>query len=46
MTNSPTLDPAPGGDRQATALVVDDDPALQHMILDYFIAIREWQTGE
>lgn len=24
------------GDRHATALVVDDDPALQHMILNYF----------
>ncbi len=37
MAISPTSDPAPGGDRQATALVVDDDPALQRMILDYFV---------
>jgi two-component system, OmpR family, response regulator len=36
MAISPTHDPAPGGDRQVTALVVDDDPALQRMILDYF----------
>ena len=36
MAISPTSDLAPGGDRQATALVVDDDPALQRMILDYF----------
>ena len=26
-----------GGDRQATVLVVDDDPALQTMIFDYFV---------
>jgi DNA-binding response OmpR family regulator len=38
MTSSPSRDPVQvGGDRQATALVVDDDPALQRMILDYFI---------
>ena len=37
MAISPTSDPALGGDRQATALVVDDDPALQRMILDYFV---------
>ena len=37
MAISPTRDPAPGGDRLATALVVDDDPALQRMILDYFV---------
>ena len=36
MAISPTHDPAPGGDRHATALVVDDGPALQRMILDYF----------
>ena len=36
MAISPSSDPIHGGDRQATALVVDDDPALQRMILDYF----------
>jgi len=37
MALSPTIDPAPSGDRPATALVVDDDPALQRMIQDYFV---------
>jgi two-component system, OmpR family, response regulator len=38
MASSPSSDPIQdGGDRQATALVVDDDPALQRMILDYFV---------
>jgi len=37
MTSSPSSDPIQGGDRQATVLVVDDDPALQRMILDYFV---------
>jgi hypothetical protein len=38
MASSPFSDPIQdGGDRKATALVVDDDPALQRMILDYFI---------
>ena len=38
MASSPFSDPIQdGGDRQATALVVDDDPALQRMILDYFV---------
>jgi two-component system OmpR family response regulator len=38
MASSPSSDPVQdGGDRQATALVVDDDPALQRMILDYFV---------
>jgi DNA-binding response OmpR family regulator len=38
MTSSPSSDPIRGGgDRQATALVVDDEPALQRMILDYFV---------
>jgi two-component system OmpR family response regulator len=37
MASSPSSDPIQsGGDHQATALVVDDDPALQRMILDYF----------
>ena len=33
---SPTSDQAPGGDRPATTLVVDDDPAFLRMILAYF----------
>ncbi|MBV9289257.1 MAG: response regulator [Hyphomicrobiales bacterium] len=38
MIVSPSSDPIyGGGDRQATVLVVDDDPALQRMILDYFV---------
>ena len=38
MTSSPSSDPIQGGgDRQATVLVVDDDPALQRMILHYFV---------
>jgi len=38
MANSPSSDPQQsGGDRQATVLVVDDDPTLQKMILDYFV---------
>ena len=38
MVNSPSSDPHQiGSDRQATVLVVDDDPTLQTMILDYFI---------
>jgi two-component system OmpR family response regulator len=37
MANSPSTDSQQsGGDRQATVLVVDDDPTLQTMILDYF----------
>src|SRR3984957_16586175 len=37
MANSPSSDSQQNGaDRQATVLVVDDDPALQTMILDYF----------
>ena len=37
MANSPSGDlQQAGGDRQATVLVVDDDPALQTMISDYF----------
>jgi hypothetical protein len=38
MANSPSSDPQQSGsDRQATVLIVDDDPALQTMILDYFV---------
>ena len=38
MANSPSTDAQQsGGDRQATVLVVDDDPALQTMIFDYFV---------
>src|SRR5947207_1405875 len=38
MVSSLSSDPMQsGGERQATALVVDDDPALQRMILDYFV---------
>jgi two-component system OmpR family response regulator len=38
MANSPSSDPQQsGGDRQTTVLVVDDDPTLQRMILDYFV---------
>jgi two-component system OmpR family response regulator len=38
MANSPSSDPQKsGGDRQTTVLVVDDDPTLQRMILDYFV---------
>jgi DNA-binding response OmpR family regulator len=38
MANSPSGDPQQsGGDRQATVLVVDDDPTLQTMIVDYFV---------
>jgi two-component system, OmpR family, response regulator len=38
MVNSPSSDPhQSGSDRQATVLVVDDDPTLQTMILDYFV---------
>jgi DNA-binding response OmpR family regulator len=38
MASSPSRNPVQdGGDRQTTALVVDDDPALQRMILDYFV---------
>ncbi len=37
MASSPSSDAIQdSGDRQATALVVDDDPALQRMILNYF----------
>jgi DNA-binding response OmpR family regulator len=37
MANSPSGDPQQsGGDRQAT-VVVDDDPTLQTMIVDYFV---------
>ena len=38
MANSPSSDPQQSGDdRQATVLVVDDDPTIQTMILDYFV---------
>jgi two-component system OmpR family response regulator len=38
MVNSPSSDPQQSGsDRQATVLVVDDDPTLQTMIFDYFV---------
>ena len=38
MANSPSDDPQQnGGARQATVLVVDDDPTLQTMIVDYFV---------
>jgi two-component system OmpR family response regulator len=38
MTNSRSGDlQQGGGDRQATVLVVDDDPTLQTMIFDYFV---------
>jgi DNA-binding response OmpR family regulator len=38
MANSPSSNPQQSdGDRQATVLVVDDDPILQTMILDYFV---------
>ena len=38
MVISPSSDPhQSGSDRQATVLVVDDDPTLQTMILDYFV---------
>src|SRR5580700_11450274 len=38
MVSSPSSDPhQTGSDRQATVLVVDDDPTLQTMILDYFV---------
>jgi DNA-binding response OmpR family regulator len=37
MAIPPSSDPVQsGGDRQATVLVVDDDPTLQRMILNYF----------
>jgi two-component system, OmpR family, response regulator len=37
MASSPSSDAIQdSGDRQVTALVVDDDPALQRMILNYF----------
>ncbi len=38
MANSPSDDPQQNGSaRQATVLVVDDDPTLQTMIVDYFV---------
>jgi hypothetical protein len=38
VANSPSVNPQQdGGDRQVTVLVVDDDPALQTMIFDYFV---------
>jgi DNA-binding response OmpR family regulator len=38
MANPPSSDPLQsGGDRQTTVLVVDDDPALQTLIFDYFV---------
>src|SRR5271154_3921572 len=38
MANSPSSEPQQSGDdRQATVLVVDDDPTMQTMILDYFV---------
>jgi DNA-binding response OmpR family regulator len=38
MANSPAGDlQQSGSDRQATVLVVDDDPTLQTMIVDYFV---------
>jgi len=36
MPNSSSDPQQSGGDRQATVLVVDDDPSLQTMIFDYF----------
>jgi two-component system, OmpR family, response regulator len=36
MANSPSADPQQCGDDRQTVLVVDDDPALQTMIFDYF----------
>jgi len=35
-TSSRDLRPRPSGDRQVCVLVVEDDPALQRMILNYF----------
>ena len=35
-TSSRDLRPHPSGDRQVCVLVVEDDPALQRMILNYF----------
>jgi hypothetical protein len=41
MANSPSSNPQQNGsDRQTTVLVVDDDPTLQRMILDYLRAPR------
>jgi two-component system, OmpR family, response regulator len=38
MVNPPSGDPhQSGSDRPATVLVVDDDPTLQTMVLDYFV---------
>jgi two-component system, OmpR family, response regulator len=38
MANPPSTDSQhSGGDRQITVLVVDDDPTLQTMIVDYFV---------
>src|SRR5271154_4888948 len=38
MANSPSSEPQQSSDdRQATVLVVDDDPTMQTMILDYFV---------
>src|ERR1700722_13867256 len=38
MAKSPSSNPQQNnGDRQVTVLVVDDDPILQTMILDYFV---------
>jgi len=38
LPNSPPSDPQQtGGHQQETVLVVDDDPTLQTMILDYFV---------
>jgi DNA-binding response OmpR family regulator len=38
MADPPSSDPRQSGDdRQTTVLVVDDDPALQTMIFDYFV---------
>ena len=36
-TSSKDLGFRGSGDRQACVLVVEDDPALQRMILDYFV---------
>jgi DNA-binding response OmpR family regulator len=38
MSNTPSKEPIlSGGDRAVSVLVVDDDPTLQRMILDYFV---------
>jgi two-component system, OmpR family, response regulator len=37
MVNSRSADPQQSGDDRQTVLVVDDDPAMQTMIFDYFV---------